>query len=53
MLAELKAWSLIRRQPMWRLIEKAVNDALRNEPPEIRDLVRKVAQRRQSTTADE
>jgi hypothetical protein len=51
--AELKAWSLIKRRPVWRLIEDAVNAALRSEPAEVRDLIRKVAERRQSGATDE
>lgn len=51
-MAELKAWSLIAHQPMWRLVEIAVGRALESEPSEVRELVRKVAQRRQATASD-
>lgn len=51
-MAELKAWSLITHQPMWQLVEIAVSRALDSEPAEVRELVRKVAQRRQATASE-
>lgn len=51
-MAELKAWSLIKHQPIWRLIEDAVSQAIDHEPSETRELVRKVALHRQATPPD-
>ncbi len=48
-MAELKAWSLINHQPIWRLVEDAISQAIAREPSEARELIRKVAQRRQAT----
>jgi hypothetical protein len=50
---QLKAWSVVRDRPVWRLIEEAVLQGIKAEPAEIRDLVRKVAQRRQAGPRDE
>jgi hypothetical protein len=51
--ADLKAWSVVRDRPVWRLIEDAVVEAIKAEPSDIRELVRKVVQRRQSTRREE